>query len=182
MNYLFIDTETGGLDTNTSLLQAYFLLTDDKFEQVAELDLKIRPNDGIYKVTSQAINVNQIDLIEHNKESITESYAKDLLNDFFARTFKGVKFMPVGWNVGFDLAFIHEHLMDKKTWEQANWYGTIDVHSIYRYLKLNGKLPSECEDGLGKVADFLQVEHGSLHSAKADTILTKDLFKKLLTL
>ena len=46
--YLFLDNEMGGLEKEQySLLTSYLLATDDNFNVIAELDLRLKPNDGI---------------------------------------------------------------------------------------------------------------------------------------
>ena len=78
VKYLIIDTETGGLvEHDPSLLSLYAYLTDSKLNYLDDIELKIKPDDEVYRVNPYALNINKINLVEHNKIAITESEAKN---------------------------------------------------------------------------------------------------------
>ena len=84
--YIVFDVETGGIGLDKSLLSACFLycqydVKNDEYEIIDGLDLKIKPNDDVYHVTAQGMQINGIDLVEHDKVAITEKQAGTKLYD-----------------------------------------------------------------------------------------------------
>src|SRR6266704_2609170 len=71
VTYLFLDNETGGVGPEFSLLTTYLIALDDRLQKVSDLYLYLKPNDGIYQVGAQGMGVNKINLVEHDKRSIT---------------------------------------------------------------------------------------------------------------
>lgn len=69
--YLFFDCETGGIGPDYSLLTCYLLVTDNQFNVIDDLYLYLKPDDGIFKVCAEALNVNRIDLKVHGTKAIT---------------------------------------------------------------------------------------------------------------
>ena len=82
--YLVLDCETGGFE-GTSLLTFHFDVLDKDFNTLDSLSLFLRPKDHIYKVTAEALTVNHIDLIEHEKKAITYQEGGTLLFDFLQK-------------------------------------------------------------------------------------------------
>ena len=83
--FLAIDTETGGIGSDKSLLTAYFLILDKDFKIVDDLLLLTRPEDGVYRVTSDALKINGINLIEHDSKAVFYKKAGTLLYDFLIK-------------------------------------------------------------------------------------------------
>lgn len=107
--YLVMDCETGGFE-GTSLLSFYFGIYDENFQFIDELELFLRPKDHIYKVTAEALGVNNINLIEHEKKAITYQEGGTKLFDFIQRHSSIPQiFIPAGINLDEILAgqFIH---------------------------------------------------------------------------
>jgi len=99
--FLALDTETGGIGPDKSLLTLYAVALDDNLNPVAfsgddfkvaggilELDLKLKPDDGIYRVTGEALGINGINLSEHDKEAIPCKKAGTLLYEFLERCYR----------------------------------------------------------------------------------------------
>ena len=62
----------GGLERDKySLLTVYLMATDDQFNVIGDLYLYLKPDDCIYKVCGEAMNVNRIDLKVHDTKAIT---------------------------------------------------------------------------------------------------------------
>lgn len=81
MKYLVMDCETGGFE-GTSLLSFYFGVLDEDFNVLDELDLLLRPKDHIYHINPEALEVNKINLIEHDKKAIPYNEGGTLLFNF----------------------------------------------------------------------------------------------------
>lgn len=80
--YLFMDCEMGGSELKYSLLAAYFSITDDKFNIIDNLYLQVKPDDGVYIVSGQGMQINKINLAIHDDVAIPYKKAKPLLYDF----------------------------------------------------------------------------------------------------
>ena len=181
---ILFDTETGGLETMYSLLEAYFVTLSEDLQPIEELHLKIKPNPGEpYIVSAGALQVNKIDLVTHETNAITRNDARAKLVDFLARAHgqAGKKLMPMGHNVPFDIGFVQRHLVAKAEWEQYCSYHLDDTVVLISALKRRGILRKNVWS-LGTVAKELGVQFDStqLHGAKADAMLTLMVYRKLL--
>jgi len=180
MAFLFLDTETGGIDTLCDLLSAYFLVLDENFNKVEDLNLLLKPNYGVYRVGGKALEVNKINLAEHDKHAVTYERGRVLLGTFLtdmAVLRKLGKLTPVGHNIAFDLNFINTHLLKKEEWQANVTYRPLDTQVIAQYLLLTGRLKG-ISGSLESLATYFGLERQN-HMAKADTLLTVEVFKKL---
>jgi DNA polymerase III alpha subunit (gram-positive type) len=175
-----MDLEAGGTNTQHSLLSAYFVVLDEDLKTVyGELDLKIKPNDGNYTVRAEALDINKIDLIQHDKEAVTESKAATLLYEFLeTHAAKGTtKLTPLGHGIAVDIEFIKERLT--KNFNQFVSYRYLDTGCIIQFLKLTGKVSRDLGGSLKELADYFEVPIHTLHTAKADTWLVIEVLRKL---
>lgn len=178
--YIIGDLEAGGPELRYSLLSAYFIVLDEDLETVyGELDLKIKPNDGNYLVRGEALEVNGIDLVQHDKEAVTEGKGSTLLYEFLEEhAAKGtVKLMPVGHGIAHDIEFIKEHLT--KNWNKFVSYRYLDTGCIVQFLKLTGKVPRDLGGSLKELGEYFDVPMSGLHTAKGDTLATIEVLRKL---
>lgn len=60
MKYLFLDTETGGLGLDKSLLTLYMEVTDEKFNSVGFFDLLLKPDDEALKKAREFVKFKEI--------------------------------------------------------------------------------------------------------------------------
>lgn len=178
--YLAFDVESGGVTDDHSLLTAYFVILDEDLKTVyGELDLRSKPNDGTYHVTAEALAINGIDLISHDKEADTESKAGTRLYEFLQQHCPDgkVKLTPLGHNVAFDVEFVKKHLT--KNFNKFVSYRCLDTASVIQFLKQTNHIPKDLAGSLGEIAKYLQVPIVQLHTAKDDTWLTIEVLKKL---
>lgn len=182
MNYLALDVETGGLDSDTSLLTAYFGVFSkdgDEFMQIDELNLALRPDNGIYNVNPEALAINKIDLIELNKEAIYYKEAKSVLYSFLKENFKEERLVPIGHCVDFDILCVQRNLLSRGSWEQFVSYRALDTMAVARFLQFTGKLAIESLS-LSSLIDFFDIKvEGKLHNAKYDTLCTVKVLENL---
>jgi DNA polymerase III alpha subunit (gram-positive type) len=179
--YLALDLETGGLGKEVSLLTGYFCVLDKDFNILDELDLKLIPDDGIYKVQPEALAVNKIDLQELAKEAIPYKKAKTILYTFLSYNALQAenKLIPLGHNVYFDIEFIQLYLLSLGSWEAQVSYKLLDTMPIARFLQDVGKLSVE-GIGLQNLIEYFDIQvEGNMHEAKYDTLATVELYKKL---
>ena len=178
--YIVFDTETGGIGTDYSLLSAYFLAVDDKFNKISDLDLPVKPDNEIYHVCGAAMNVNKINLAEHDKialpykEAGTKLYnwLRDLTGDGKEKSF------IVGHNVGGDRDMICRHLMSRGSWEKFTSYRLRDTQSSAIFLIDCGILPNDLSGSLSSLAEFFKigVDQNTLHNAQVDAETTLKVY------
>jgi DNA polymerase III alpha subunit (gram-positive type) len=184
MKFIAMDCETGGFSyKDRSLLTAYFLIFDENFNAISELDLKIKPDgDEPYKVDAGALTVNKINLIEHDKVAVPVTEARSQLYNFLSANTDGgkEKLFPVGQNVMFDMEFIFDHLLRKNSWSKFVSYHFLDTAGIALFFKVCGKMPIDYKTRLSSLADFFNVKYDELHTAKDDTILTVKVLRAMM--
>lgn len=191
--YLAHDAETGGTRAREhSLLTHYFGVygfdvANRRFTLLGELDLRVKPADGNYIVTAEALNVNKIDLIRHDKEAITPDKAGEKLYGFLKQHSDDGRnrLIRMGHNEPFDKDFVIMHLLHEEIWKKFTDYGGVaDSSSFARFLKMQGKLPWNTRFSLRTLAEFLgvPVDPAELHTAKGDVNLMVRCVEKMLTM
>ena len=108
--YLFIDTETAGLDpTKSAILSLAGIVADQDFIIQSSFHFCIKPDLIRFPVVSeQALVVNGLsiaDLVEYG-------YDTHEVKEHVLQILNGKKFTLVGWNVRFDRGFIAQMLDD----------------------------------------------------------------------
>lgn len=183
-NILAFDVETGGIDINTSLLEVYFeVLNGDTFEVIDSLLLKVKPNDGIYRVNSEALRVNRINLVDHDKVAICYEIASMMAYDFLKKHSNDGKapLIPLGHNVNMDIQFSYTYLFkSKKDWDRFVSYHAEDTSTIATFLKRKGMIPRDVKGSLGSLVSHFNIEiNEPLHTSKGDVKVTVELYKSL---
>lgn len=183
MKYLAFDVEAGGTEVEHSLLSVYFVVIDEDLKTVhGELDLLVKPDSGNYVVTAQALEVNKIQLIEHDKVAITESKAGTLLYNFLKiHAPNGTsKLTPLGHNIAFDIDFIKKHLLNK-SFNQFVSYRMLDTSSIIQFMKLRGSVSRDLAGSLSEIAAHFGISTVTNvpHTAKGDTWMVIEILRKL---
>lgn len=187
--YLFVDTETGGLTPQHSLLTVSCIGVDENFDiipvasGVPGLYLRIKHEE--YALTAGALSVNKIDLAQHHAAGLTPPEAQKALLYFLADIMKRCgkkRLVPAGHNVGFDVQFLRANLLTDEQWDQHFTYPAFDTAAIARFLNAAGR-----HDGgysLGRLCTKY-VPHMSgadLHNAEVDNLTTIELAKKFVTM
>ncbi len=180
--YIVLDTETGGIGLDKSLLTAYFMVCDDQFQKVDDLYLVVKPDDGIYRVNGEAMGINKINLVEHDKVAITYKKAGTALYQFLVKSFarKMDRMIPVGHGMSGDLDHIFDKLMARATWETFVSYRRLDTSIALQFLKSCGVFPETVSGSLESLVEHFGIKRdGELHDAKVDAELTRDVLVKL---
>jgi len=183
--HIAFDCETGGLlAKDCSLLTVYFAVCDKDLNVLSELPLAIKPdNNAPYQVTAGAMDVNKINLIEHDKIAIAECDARQRLYNYLKMESDGgkIKLVPLGQNVTFDIAFVNAHLLNKSGWDYFCSYRVMDTGIIGQFLRSVGLIPPSVTGSLGSYAKFYGIKpQGPLHDAKTDTLLTIAVMKAMI--
>jgi len=183
MKYIALDTETGGFE-GTSLLTAYFSVLDENFNELDNLLLEMKPEDGKYVVTAEALRINGIDLKLHDQRAITYKEAGTKLYNFLnGNSILGSeKLIPVGHNVAFDILKLYEFLINKGTWQKFVSYRTMDTGVIARACIQAGLMPTSVSGSLSSVAEYFNIDTTQAHTADHDVFMTISVLEKMLEL
>lgn len=200
MKYLHLDCEMGGRELKYSLLTAYFMVTDERFKILGDLYLAVKPDDGDYIVSGQGMEVNKINLQEHDKIAIPYKQAKPLLFNFLREHSAGFlnggklpsiapcRLTPVGHGVKGDIAHLIDKLISEGSWEQFCTYHYIDTSVVLQYLRAVGKMPESNDGSVAALANYFGVdkldigEYANYHDARFDTLMTMRVFEKMVQL
>jgi DNA polymerase III alpha subunit (gram-positive type) len=184
--FITIDIETGGIGDDKSILQAYMGLCEkqnDQFFLVDEVNVLIKPNDDVYKITAESLTITNIDLVAHNKIAVTEKRAGTIIYDALRRWYdiSKDKLIPIGHNVAFDIRRISNTLISQGSWDQYVSYRVIDTCTIAQFLRLRGNLPNNLSCSLVKLVEYFNIEVDGLpHEAKYDALSTVKVLENLL--
>jgi oligoribonuclease (3'-5' exoribonuclease) len=189
--YLFVDTETGGLTPEHSLLTVSCIIVDEHFNIIpvaAEdgrpgLYLDIKHDE--YSLTSGALSVNKINLVEHDKHATAIPEARSMLRAFLNRGLQAMnkkRFVPAGHNVGFDVRFLQAYLLSPEEWDQYFTYPALDTAAVARFFNAAGIHAGGYS--LGRLRDkFIpHASGGDLHNAEIDNLTAIELAKKFVSL
>jgi DNA polymerase III epsilon subunit-like protein len=181
--YLFLDTETGGLDPRSHSLLSLGLVVGDEsgVQDSLEVFIKHEP----YVVTGGGMKVNRIDLAKHHEVALPATEVLDQLDKFLNRNFfEKSRITLVGHNVAFDQAFLSAFLLAMGRDPEGRFHHRIvDTHSIASALKDAGKLNLErlSSDSLFKHFG-IHVPNETRHTALGDSLATFELYWKLVGL
>lgn len=180
--YIAVDTETGGLGPEVSLLTAYLAVLNEKFEIVDFLDLALKPDDDLYHVTAEALGINKINLVDHQAKAVTMGKAGEMLREFLIKNSNNgkIKLVPLGHNVAFDMDKIYQNVLNKKEAQKYISYRTLDTGSTGRFLSVTGIIPSTISGSLGSYVDYFQVSKKEAHTARGDVEMTIDVMKAMI--
>ena len=184
MKYLILDTESGSRHTSSTLLTAYFEVTDAQFNILGDLYLEVKPEqDEHYIVDARGLAVNKINLVEHDKVAIVCKQAKPLLYNFLKKYSIDERLTPVGHGVLGDINRVIACLISAGSWEQFCTYHYLDTSVVLQFLRACGKMPLDCDGSVSALADYFGIEHGGiLHDARVDARLTAEVLKKFVEL
>lgn len=189
--FMFVDTETGGLNPITnSLLEigCVFATYDEKvkqFDEVGHYHTMTRPDDGVFAVTAAALRVNGISLTDPSHSFITYGQASDTLEVIVRHHWelnKAERLVVAGWNTAFDMGFIQKQLHIDKWWSSMVSYRLLDVQALYQALVLAGRLPSLRQASLVNVSNALNLPYDGAHRAMHDARQTMRVMEAMLKL
>jgi len=180
--WLFLDNEMGGIGTQYSLLTVYLAHFTDDLVLVDDLYLYLKPDDGIYKVCGEAMNVNRIDLKVHDTKAITYKEGGTVLYNFLKNNSSAAnRLVPVGHGIYGDIELIIHHLVSRGSWESFVSYRKLDTQAVCQFLKACEMFPETVSGSLESIAKYFGIpcDENELHDAKVDTLLSVEVFKKL---
>lgn len=191
MIYLPIDTETGGIGLETSLLTTYMAAIDSTGKVIEELDLKVKSpkqddsGNSVYSVTGTGLAVNKINIIEHDQsaqpwdicaERVEEFLRENSLIELGDGIITKERLTPIGHNVAFDISRMMD-LVGSKVWGRYVSYRVIDTAMVARFLMDCGKIP-EGPASLSALCSLFDIRYDA-HTAKGDALATFALYQEL---
>jgi len=182
--FLFLDTETGGLDPATHSLLSLGLVVGDGPKLVNSLEILVKHEP--YVVSAGGMAVNRIDLVQHSAAALEPQMALSVLDVFLDQHFPHMC-KPVtlaGHNVGFDRAFLEAFLASQgRPLEPRISHRTVDTHALAAGLRDAGRLPLANLSSTALFEHFgIVVPEGKRHTALGDALATFELYWKLVEL
>jgi DNA polymerase III epsilon subunit-like protein len=191
--YLSIDTETGGIGLDKTLLEISLIAFNEKFEIIEKLTRLVKPDDNVYHIDPSSLRIHKIDLGQHRETAVHYVTMKSLLYDFLYRHKVSI---PVGFGVKSDIDQICDKILSRKSWDSLVSTMPIEISTLARLIEQLGGPPTTSLEGLGERYRLVHREYISdeieapihkiltsaglpLHRAEPDAILNIEVFKKI---
>ena len=173
MKYLYLDTETGGLNADTDALLTIGLVAHDDQKGILET-AHILVNSSNMGVNPKALEINHIELGAHNAASCSRQEAALKMKAFITRNFGfGFTNKPfvVGHNITFDRKFIDPLFNNDPPFSYRN----LDTMGIGLFMYDLGILPSVKSLKLDFFIERygIQIEEKDRHTALGDALATR---------
>jgi|LakMenE01Jun11ns_1017448.scaffolds.fasta_scaffold9723388_1 DNA polymerase III epsilon subunit-like protein len=183
MMLLGLDCETTGLHVDADILTIYLGVVDQEYKIIQSLDLKVKPNpdDGrsVYSVEPDALRVNKIDLLEHDKNAVTYDEASKLIYQWLQSMYQLFgKLVPFGNNVQSDIDIVNRLILRKKSWNNFVSPIVIELSTLGQFN--NFLLHERKSLSLSNVAKQfgIEIDEKRLHTAEYDVILGAEVLQK----
>lgn len=190
MHYLGFDLETGGFDADQhTICEACFVIWDDKWNVLDELELLLKNDQGQVIGTDEAFKVTGIDPDMHLKNPKTLTYTEgrakllEMLNKHKIPK-KRNSYRFLGQNiVYFDIPFMHRQgfLTEEQSKKAGIHYNALDTTGIVTWLKEIDILPSDV-GSISSLISYFNLEKGTAHRAKDDVYMQQQIYVKLCNL
>jgi len=181
---LLIDTETGGLTPNYSVLSVGAVVLDVNTGNILEeFEAKVRlASLADYKVTSKALEINKLSVQDCFENGISPEAIRDKLLDMYVK--HGCTLLG-GHNFLYDVEMLTANIFNCSISEfkQAFTYRWLDSLTVMRLFEGHNEVPAGAS--LEKTAKALGVkvaDKSKLHSALVDIKLTAAILHKFRTL
>lgn len=191
--YLALDCEMGGIGLQYSLLTACFDLLDKDLNKIDRLYLQVKPDDGQYVLSAKGMEVNCIDIVEHDKVAIPYKKAKVLLFLFLNRggglvsSFKNEdKYTIIGHQAKGDCQQICDKILSNESWNNFCSYRILCTSAVAQFLILAQQLKLS-EENKGASLAALARHYGVKeqpkvgHNAGDDVDITVGVLNGMLT-
>lgn len=170
---IFLDTETGGTDPDTSPLLTIGLITLQGCELSRPLHLRVRHSS--YTVQAEAMAVTGIDLVAHHAAAQPPEAVAQAIREYAAEVGRVIL---GGHNFSFDLGFMRRLMPDLHGVFRR---GYTDTKRSAQFLIHAGLLPRTVGTSLDQLARHFGIEYGA-HDALEDAQATAKVYVKLMEL
>ena len=182
---IFIDVETGGLDTNTCALTQLSAIVVINKETKAMFNAYVKPfKNASFSLEDLAVHGRTFEDFEnincYDEKDVYEEFIR-FLDTYVNKFDKNDKFVVAGYNVAFDLEVLENFFKRNRNYflySYFNAYPLDPFHSI-RMLQMVGKLPILENNRLETWCNHFNIKINA-HNSLGDVIATKRLITKFL--
>lgn len=179
----WIDGETTGLDSLQNDLLTFSIIIEIDGKIVDKLNLEMQPF-NYQSITDEALRINRMTIEQIKKFPQPHEAHKKLISLFkkYVNPYdKTDKFIPCGYNVGFDVDFLFKLFQKCGDPYCGSFidYHKLDVASLVLFFKIRGYLPSLEGYKLVDVAKTLNIEIDA-HKAEDDILATRKIYRILM--
>lgn len=180
--YFFIDTETGGLTPDCSLLTFDGTLLDENLNVLESVSYKIKPDDGIYHIQAGALKVNKINIIEHDVGAVPMSEARKQFEHWISMKIAEKYLQPTiivaGQNVWYDIEMLKKEFCPE--WSSYFSRRILDLQPISILFKAAGIMPADQRISLSELVKYfnIDVDINNMHRSDIDVYASIEIFKK----
>lgn len=166
-NAIVVDTETGGLSPSEFdiLSVGVVPIKDGHILDGKEFLVK-----G-YRVGAKAMEVNKINLDEHNKVAMDRNEAIVAIEEYITSVMGDTPYVTVGHNLQFDLKFLDQ--LGSRAGELFNVRNSVDTKQLATFFKATGFFEDNQKTSLTDLVQSLNIPSpGEAHNALVDAVLT----------
>ena len=177
---LFIDAETGGLDSRTHSLLSLGLAVWDQ-EKGILFQREICQRLDKYVLTEEALKINHFNLSDYRQSDImTASEIHKELIDISKEFFHAERLPLAGHNVQFDSSFLREmYISSGLPYETTFSHRMVDMFSILQFL-IHLKLIPDSVNNSTKAFAYFNIDVKGRHTALGDVVATAKLYSEML--
>lgn len=185
LKLLFFDSETTGLDSGKNGMHQMSgsVVIDGVVKEY--FDIKFQPFKGC-KIVEEALKVSGLTKKDLKKREMTDKDAYqqlcDIMSKYVDKYNKKDKFFLVGYNVGFDLSFLHELFKrnEDKYLNSYIWSNSIDVMTLAGFHLMNVRQNMFKFRQLDVLNELkIEFNENELHDALYDIIMCMKIYEKV---
>lgn len=192
MEYLVVDTETGGLDSEVHSLLSLALIRCTANYQVLGEPLHLHVKQENFVVNTKAMEVNQLDIRESGswlpRDAVITNvldfleYPSDYQDDAKYKDADAL-YKLCGSNIAFDIGFLRKFFGDK-LYTRMFHYKAEEVTSAFSHLQRTGVIPPNHGLKLVEMAEALELKidtaqfHDALYDAEITRAVARELYKR----
>ncbi len=172
------DTESGGLENEFhSLLTLSGIVVDDNLKPLA-LPINLKIKHDVYRVTAKALEINKINLVEHDKVATTIEASGNELYKYLLPFIENGRLGIIGQNVEFDKGFVLKSGLIR-IWDRFFNRDVLDTKEIASHLKTCEMIPKEVGNSLVQLANHFNIDSTGAHEAEKDLWMTLQVLNEL---
>lgn len=175
MKYLYLDTETGGLNASTDALLTIGLVAHDDTRGILDTaHIKVQPEH--LTIHPEALAINKIDMVEHLAVAVSRIAAGQAVTQFIKKNFGWHytdKPFVVGHNITFDRKFMDPLFLDYP--HPPYSYRNLDTMGIALFLHDLGIIPTAKSLKLDYLIERYGIEIAAdkRHTSLGDALATR---------
>jgi oligoribonuclease (3'-5' exoribonuclease) len=192
LRYLCLDCETSGLEPGKhAVIDVCLSILTFEWEEKGRLNLKIQFDASKHLKSPEAMNVNKIDIEEHNRTALRHDTAQQMIEEFFAAHAPlgtelrpgwrskgddaGNYLMPCGQQPSFDVNMLRGMFPTLRMPLRHQYY---DSATLIELAIRRGALPKNFKSGLKNAAEYFGLGISKAHTAEGDVDFCLFLFRE----